>query len=163
MNTPKAPKIDEPVELEEAPVAETAKVKALTAKQVDALADELGLKRQYTKTAEGKIEVGDYPAFEEMMETDPSGALAREKFEWVKIYIELGASADRITINRKQYFHGHWYNIRAHQVPDFNAIMYQTQRHEAEVFDREGQHNWLNKRKKHPTIHGGRGGQVVVS
>jgi len=161
MNTPKAPVISEPVELTEAE-ATKASVKALTPKQVDALADELEIKEQFAKTADGKIAVGDYKYFEDCMDRDPTGALAREQFGWDKVYVELGSSSDRITINRKQYFHGLWYNIRHHQASSFYEIMYQTQRHEEEVFDREGSRNWLNKQKKHPVIRG-RGGRAVVS
>ncbi len=153
MNTPQDVEISEPVELAE---TETTKAsgKALTPKQIDALADELGVKEQFVKTSDGKVPMGDYRYFEDCMERDPTGSLAREQFAWEKIRVDLGSSADRITINRKQYFHDRWYNIRHNQAASFYEIMYQTQRHESEVFDREGQRNWLNKKKKHAVIHG---------
>lgn len=160
MNTQKAPVISEPVELAETERSKT--VKALTPKQIDALADELEIKEQFAKTSEGKVAVGDYKYFQDCMDRDPSGALAREQFGWDKMYVDLGSSSDRIIINRKQYFQCMWYNIRHHQAASFYEIMYQTQRHEAEVFDREGTRNWLNKKKKHLTI-SGRGGRAVVS
>lgn len=138
--------LSQPGELEVVEENESSpKVQRLTDKQVLALEKELGIKRQTAVVDKQRVEVGESLYFDELLEEDPTGKLARDAFSWEKVTVDLGEQADRITFDRKQYFHGHTYNIRRYQVAGFNEVMWNSKRHDAEV---NGQNRGLRNTKK---------------
>ena len=131
------------------------KTQRLTDKQVMALEKELGIRRQTAVIDKQRVEVGEALYFDELLEEDPTGASARSAFSWENVTVDLGEQADRITFDRKQYFHGHTYKIRRYQVAGFNETMWNSKRHDAEV---NGQNRGLRNTKKNFRL--GRDGQA---
>lgn len=121
------------------------KEQRLTDKQVLALEKDLGIKRMTALVGQEKKEVGEGLFFDELMEDDPTGESARSAFSWETVTVDLGEQADRITFDRKQYFHGHTYKIRRYQLAGFNETMWNSKRHDAEV---NGQNRGLRNTKK---------------
>lgn len=121
------------------------KGKRLSEKEVTALEKELGIKRETAIVDKQRVPYGECLAFDDLMEEDPSGQAAREAFAWVPVTVDLGEQADRITFDRKIYFHGRTYQIRMRQLAGFNEVMFQSQRHDAEV---NGKQKGLRNTKK---------------
>lgn len=121
------------------------KVQRLTDKQVKALEKELGIERMTAIIDKQRQEVGPALYFDELLEDDPTGESARGAFAWETVTVDLGEQADRITFDRKQYFHGHTYKVRRYQLAGFNETMWASKRHDAEV---NGQNRGLRNTKK---------------
>jgi len=62
---------------------------------------------------------------------------------WHKVYIDLGPSTDRITINSQEFHHGQTATIRDDLLPVLNEVMYNTKMHEMVV---KGQASPLGRR-----------------
>lgn len=121
------------------------KVQRLTDKQVLALEKELGIKRQTAIIDKQRQEIGEGLYFDELVEDDPTGESARSAFAWETVTVDLGEQADRVTFDRKQYFHGYTYKVRRYQLAGFNEVMWASKRHDAEV---NGQARGLRQTKK---------------
>jgi hypothetical protein len=56
-----------------------------------------------------------------------------KKHTWHKVYIDLGASADKITINEQEFHQGQTAVVRDDLLPVLNEVMYNTKMHERVV------------------------------
>lgn len=124
----------EPAELETSPENKpTSKSKHLTPAQIDKLEAELGIKRRYAIVDKHKTEIGEGIYFDTLIDEDPTGASARQAFEWLPVVIDLGEQADRAMFDGQIFFHGHTYKIRRYRHGSFMETMAASQRHDAEV------------------------------
>jgi len=64
---------------------------------------------------------------------EAAAAPVEKEHTWHRIEIDLGPSADHISINGQPFFQGHTYTVRDDLVPVLMEIMYNTKMHEAVV------------------------------
>lgn len=132
------PVLSEPavLQVDEENTEATPQAKRLTDKQILALEKELGIKRQTAVIDKQRVEIGEGLYFDDILGEEPTeaeAAEARAQFSWENVTIDLGEQADRITVDRTQYFHGHTYKVRRYKVGGINETMYNSLRHDAEV------------------------------